>query len=71
LFQAQIQTNSIEIITGPVAFDKPFGPTIVELAAAFGLITPAQRDYYYSLLNGPQKEGFAIAIVNGVHADLG
>jgi hypothetical protein len=41
LVQAQIQTNSIEIITGPVAFDKPFGPAIVELAAAFGLITPA------------------------------
>jgi hypothetical protein len=41
LVQAQIQTNSIEIITGPVAFDKPFGPAIVELGAAFGLITPA------------------------------
>jgi hypothetical protein len=70
-FQAQIQTNSIEIITGPVAFDKPFGPTIVDLAAAFGLITPEQRDYYYSLPNGPEKEGFVIAIVNGGLAQLG
>jgi phosphodiesterase/alkaline phosphatase D-like protein len=70
-FQAQIQTNSIEIITGPVAFDKPFGPTIVDLAAAFGLITPAQRAFYYSLPNGPAKEGFLIAVVNGGLAPLG
>ena len=70
-FQAQIQTNSIEIITGPVAYDKPFGPTIVDLAAVFGLITPEQRDFYYSLPNGPDKEGFVIAIVNGGLAQLG
>lgn len=63
-FEPQIQTNSIEVITGPVAFDKPFGPTIVDLAAAFGLITPEQRDYYYSLPNGVEKEGFVLAIVN-------
>jgi len=70
-FQPQIQTNAVEIITGPVAFDKPFGPTIVDLAAAFGLITPEQRDYYYSLPNGPEKEGFVIAIINGGLAQLG
>ncbi len=70
-FQPQIQTNSIEIVTGPVAFDKPFGLTIVDLAAAFGLITPVQREFYYSLPNGPQKEGFLIAIVNGGLAPLG
>jgi phosphodiesterase/alkaline phosphatase D-like protein len=56
-FQAQIQTNSIEIITGPVAFDKPFGPTIVDLAAAFGLITPEQRDYYLLPAKRPRERG--------------
>ncbi len=70
-FEAQIQTNSIEIVTGPVAFDKPFGPTIVDLAAAFGLISPDQQAYYYSLPNGVEKEGFVLAVVNPGLASLG
>ncbi len=70
-FLPQIQTNSIEIVTGPIAFDKPFGPTIVDLAAAFGLITPEEQAFYYSLPNGPDKEGFVLGIVNGGLAPLG
>ena len=31
---AQIPTNAFEITTGSVAFDAPFGPTVLELAAA-------------------------------------
>jgi len=70
-FKPQIQTNSIEIVTGPVAYDKRFGPTIVDLATALGLITPEQSAYYYSLPNGPEKEGSVLAIVNGGLAQLG
>ncbi len=70
-FQSQIQTNSIEIITGPVAYDKPFGPAIVDLGTAFGLVSPAQNAFYNSLGNGPLKESFVLSIVNGGLAPLG
>ena len=68
--QPQIQTKSIEIITGPVAYDKPFGPTIVDLAIAAGL-APAGSDAYYQSLDPISKEGFVLAIVNGGLAPLG
>lgn len=70
-FQPQIQTSSIEIVTGAVAYDKPFGPTIVDLGFAFGLVTPAQKAFYDSLPNGPTKEGFVLGVVNGGLAPLG
>jgi phosphodiesterase/alkaline phosphatase D-like protein/2',3'-cyclic-nucleotide 2'-phosphodiesterase (5'-nucleotidase family) len=71
--QPQIQTNSIEIITGAVAYDKPFGPTIVDLATTFGLITAPQRAFYDSLTPAQalQKEGFVQGIVNGSLSALG
>lgn len=70
-FQAQIQTNSIEIITGPVAYDKPFGPTIIDLATAVGLLSPAQNAFYNSLPNGPTKEGFLLAVLNATITPFG
>ncbi len=69
--QPQIQTDSIEILTGSIAYDKPFGPTIVDLATNFGLLTPAQQAAYYSLPNGPTKESIVISIINGSLAPLG
>jgi phosphodiesterase/alkaline phosphatase D-like protein/2',3'-cyclic-nucleotide 2'-phosphodiesterase (5'-nucleotidase family) len=71
--QPQIQTNSIEIITGAVAYDKPFGPTIVDLATAFGLISGPQRAFYDSLTPAQalQKEGFVQSIINGTLNALG
>jgi 3-phytase/alkaline phosphatase D len=48
-FQPQIGLTSFEISTGAVAFDAPFGPTVVELAAGLGLLTPAQLAFYNSL----------------------
>ena len=71
--QPQIQTNSIEIITGSVAYDKPFGPTIVDLATTFGLISAPQRAFYDALTPAQalQKEGFVQTIINGTLNALG
>jgi len=70
-FQPQIQTKSIEIITGPVAYDKPFGPTIVDLAMAAGLAAQG-TDLYYQSLNSVSREGLVVNnIINPGLAALG
>ena len=61
--QAQIQTNCLEIITGSVAYDKPFGPTIVDLAMGVGLV-PAGTDLYYQSLPAGGKESLVAGIIN-------
>src|SRR5262249_16753883 len=70
-FGPQHQTNSFEIITGPVAFDKPFGPTVVDLVTGLGLLTPAQAAVYNSLPEGLAKEQFVAGIINPGLAALG
>ncbi|HKB38556.1 MAG TPA: alkaline phosphatase D family protein, partial [Gemmataceae bacterium] len=67
----QHQTNTFEVITGPVAFDKPFGPTIVDLATSLGLLTPAQNAFYNSLPEGLAKETFIANLINPGLAALG
>lgn len=49
LFGPQIETQAFEITTGPVAYDAPFGPTVIALAAAAGLLTPQQVAQYEAL----------------------
>ncbi|MCE7986544.1 MAG: phosphodiesterase [Caldilinea sp. CFX5] len=46
---AQQPTGAFEVTTGSVAFDAPFGPTVVALAAAGNLITPTTQALYASL----------------------
>ncbi|MCS6814866.1 MAG: alkaline phosphatase D family protein, partial [Cyanobacteria bacterium] len=47
---AQIATNAFEIVTGPAAFANGlFGPTVINLAAAAGLISPAEVAAYNAL----------------------
>lgn len=46
---AQQSTGAFEITTGSVAFDAPFGPTNVALAAQAGLITPTTQSLYAAL----------------------
>jgi 3-phytase/alkaline phosphatase D len=48
-FGPQLASRSWEVSTGAVAFDAPLGPTIVDLAAGVGLLTPAQRTFYDAL----------------------
>src|SRR5262249_22138188 len=69
-FGPQIQTDAFEIITGPVAIDKPFGPTIVDLAFSLGLISPQLRAFY--LAAPPDvKEQIIAGIINPGLASLG
>lgn len=48
-FGEQVPTTAFEITTGAVAFDAPFGPTVVEIAAGQGLIDPSTKAFYDSL----------------------
>lgn len=48
-FGPQISTGAWEIVTGAVSYDAPFGPTVVNLGVALGLITPEQKAFYDSL----------------------
>ncbi len=55
--QAQIATNAFEIVTGPVAFfDGRFGPSVIDIAANFGLITPGQQAFYDVLPISPDLD---------------
>jgi len=68
--QAQIATSAFEITTGSVAFDAPFGPTVAELAAGLGLLSPAQKAFYDSLPN-VGKDAFIEQLTNNTLAALG
>lgn len=45
----QIAIDAFEISTGSVAFSPSFGPAVVGLASALGLVTPQQAAFYNSL----------------------
>ena len=55
-FGPQIDTGAMETSTGAVAFSAPFGPTVVELGLAAGLITQEQRDLYFMLPLAGQEQ---------------
>ena len=59
----QIALPSFEVTTGSVAFDAPFGPTVVQLANQLGLLTKAQADAY-ATLPAAQREAFFQNVVN-------
>lgn len=76
--QPQIATNAFEVTTGSVAFDAPFGPTVVELAAGLGLLSSPGKAFYDSLpiandgdsaLN--DKDDFVKQLLNQQLAPLG
>ncbi len=67
---AQIATGAFEIITGSVAYDKPFGPTVADLATQAGLIT-ADQNKTYDALPAVGKDAFIKNIVNGGLVPLG
>jgi 3-phytase/alkaline phosphatase D len=69
-FGPQIPTDAFEVTTGAVAFDAPFGPTVVELAQGLGLLTPVQVAYYGSLPR-EGKDAFVAGLVNSQVAPFG
>jgi phosphodiesterase/alkaline phosphatase D-like protein/predicted AlkP superfamily pyrophosphatase or phosphodiesterase len=68
--QAQIATSAFEITTGSVAYSAPFGPTVAQLGALLGVITPAQKATY-DALSAAGKNAFIKNIVDGGLAPLG
>lgn len=79
-FGPQIATSAFEISTGSVAFDAPFGQTVVGLGAQLGLISPQQKAFYDSLpIAGDasdtsipnDKDDFVEQLVNQQLAPLG
>ncbi|MEB3358228.1 MAG: phytase [Synechococcales bacterium] len=55
--QEQIATNAFEIVTGPAAFfEGRFGPAVVNIAAAAGLISPEELAFYNSLPIAPDTD---------------
>jgi len=67
---AQIPTGAFEITTGAIAYDAPFGPTVVGLAAQLGLITPTDYQTYLGLPTA-FKDVFVQQLVDGQLAQLG
>ncbi len=70
-FSEQLATNAFEITTGSVAYDAPFGPTVAQLAAAVGLLTPQQKAFYDALPSNAAKDSFIKSITNTALAPLG
>jgi phosphodiesterase/alkaline phosphatase D-like protein len=55
-FGPQISANSFEVSVPAVAYNKPFGQTVVDLATAIGLLTPAQQTFFYTLSAAAQDQ---------------
>ena len=67
----QVESGAWEISTGAVAFEQPFGPTVVNLAASLGLLTPDLVAYYNSLPNDIARDQFIKTLVNAQVLPLG
>ncbi|MDP2025602.1 alkaline phosphatase [Sulfuriferula sp.] len=67
----QIESSAWEISTGAVAFEQPFGPTVVDLAASLGLLSPAQVAFYNSLPSDIAKDQFIKQLVDAQVLPLG
>lgn len=63
-------TGAFEITTGAVAFDAPFGPTIVNLAAQLGLLTGEQAATFRNFPR-PTKELLLSQFINAQIAPFG
>ncbi|MFN4241938.1 MAG: alkaline phosphatase D family protein [Tepidisphaerales bacterium] len=66
-----VPVNAFEVVTGPVGFfNGRFGPAVANLAAAAGLITPAQLAFYNTLPEAG-KDAFIRGLVDAQVTALG
>jgi phosphodiesterase/alkaline phosphatase D-like protein len=56
-FGEEFPVNAFEIVTGPIAYDPPFGPSLVARAVSAGLLDPSLLAFYESL-PAPWKDLF-------------
>ena len=66
----QIALPSFEVTTGAVAFDPPFGPAVIGLAAAAGLVSPEVAAQYAATPPAARELIFQ-QVVNGAIAPFG
>ena len=66
----QIGVDAFEITTGSVAFDAPFGPSVIQIAAATGIITPSTVALYNSLPRAG-KDNLVTSLINQSIAPFG
>ena len=72
LFGPQIATDTFEVTTGSVAFDAPFGPTLIEeLARALGISTFLPLKELYNALPSTVQEAIIQRLLNGQIEPLG
>ena len=67
----QTQSGAWEISTGAVAFEQPFGPTVVDLAASLSMLNAQQVAYYESLPNDIAKDQFIKELIKAQLTPLG
>ncbi|MBA3441575.1 MAG: alkaline phosphatase D family protein, partial [Pyrinomonadaceae bacterium] len=70
-FGPQVPTGAFEITTGAVAYDAPFGPTVIDIAERAGFIDAPTRAFYDSLPVAPDandlpndKDDFLKGLIN-------
>lgn len=54
--EPQIPTGAFEVTTGSLAYDAPFGPTVIEYAVDLGIISPTLEALYHSLPVAPDAD---------------
>lgn len=54
----QLPTSSFEVVTGPVAYDAPFGPTVLDLAADVPVGSKSLLDTFLASLGLPNRAAF-------------
>lgn len=69
-FGPQIATSAFEVVTGAVAYEEPFGPTVIDLAADAGLLSPAEEAFYEALPRAG-KDAFLEQLLNGLLSQFG
>ena len=67
---AEIPANAFEITTGSVAFDAPFGPTVLELGRQAGIVTEEQFNLF-SVLPLRARDTVLSGIVNDLLVEQG
>ena len=66
----QIATDAFEVTTGSVAYDAPFGPTVIELASGLGIPGVPTLEEYNALPSAVQ-EAIIQGLLNGQIEPLG
>jgi 3-phytase/alkaline phosphatase D len=69
-FAPQISVDAFEVVTGPVAYLQPLGPTLVQTVASLGLISAAQL-VAYNGSSRAEKDAFVEELINTQIVTLG